>query len=190
ESSMGAAQCALAPPGRDPAQVQTWTFTYEDRFDQVKTETDPLGRTTTYVYDYEEGVGETGNLVRTIFPPVADEYGTVLTPTTTMAYNEWGQVVAETDVLGVITVYSYTQGTPDEVYGQPEALFADGVTPVPGLLTRIVRDYGGLNETSVYRDFDGAGNPQMVLGPGATGGGTAASSCATCSGSYPHIEEA
>ena len=75
ESHMGAAQCALAPGARDPAQVQTTRYTYEERFNQLKTHTDPLGNTTTYVYDYEEGVGEAGKLIRVEYPPVANENG-------------------------------------------------------------------------------------------------------------------
>jgi RHS repeat-associated protein len=180
ENHMGAAQCALAPEDRDPAQVQTSRYTYEERFNQLKTHTDPLNNTTTYIYDYEVGLGEAGNLVRVEYPPVPDEYGTLVTPTVTYGYNQWGQAVTETDKLGVVTVYRYTQGTPDEAHGQPNALFAQGVTPVPGLLTQVTRDYGGLEETTTYRDFDAAGKPQTVLGPGYAGGG--GGGCSTCGG--------
>ena len=61
----------------------------------------------------------------------------------------------------MVTKYVYSQGTPDEAYGQPGALFAQGVTPVPGLLTKVIQDFGGAsrpNLTTITRDFDGAGN--------------------------------
>ena len=75
ESRMAAAQCALSADERDPSLVQTWTRTYEPRFNQLKTETDPLGHTTTYVYDYEEGAGEAGKLIRVEYPRVQDDTG-------------------------------------------------------------------------------------------------------------------
>lgn len=169
---MNAAQCAGF---RDPEQAApaaalapTWTYTYEPRFYQVKSETDPLGHTTTYVYDYETGAGQAGNLVRVEYPPVPDETGQVVTPTLLLTYNAWGLRETETDVRGVVTRYVYSQGTPDEAYGQPNALFAQGVTPVPGLLTRVIEDYGSaphLNVTTIYRDFDAAGNALTVIGP-------------------------
>ena len=174
EARMGAAQCALAPADRDPAQVQTWTYTYEEQFNQIKTETDPLGNTTTYVYDYEEGVGDAGNLIRIEYPPVPDENGTVVTPTVQNTYNAWGFIETKTDQRGTVTRYVYTQGTPDEASGGANPLFAPGVTPVPGLLTQQIEDDGDashLNLMAIYKDFDGAGNPGTILGPGCCGQG-------------------
>lgn len=180
-SHMGAAQCALPSASRDPAQVQTTLYTYEARFNHLKTQTDPLGNITTYIYDYEEGLGEAGKLVRVEYPQVSDENGVMVTPEVSYGYNAWGQVISETDRLGVVTVYRYTQGTPDEAYGQSNALFAAGATPVPGLLTQVIRDFGGLAETTTYRDFNAAGKPQTVLGPGWVSG-VSRSGCSTCSG--------
>jgi RHS repeat-associated protein len=178
EARMNAAQCALPPASRDPAQVQKRSYTYEPRFNRIKTETDPVGHTTTYVYDYEVGVGTAGKRVRVEYPAVPDENGVIVTPVTTYAYNAWGQISVETNPLGVRTVYRYTQGTADEAYGQPGALFAAGVTPVPGLLTQVIRDEGGLNETTTYKDFTAGGQPQVVWGPGHNG---STSGCTGCS---------
>ena len=168
ESRMAAAQCALAANERDPSLAQTWTRTYEPRFNQLKTETDPLGHTTTYVYDYEEGAGEAGKLIRVEYPQVQDDTGALVTPMVRYTYNALGLLETETDERGVVTKYVYSQGTPDEAYGQPGALFAQGVTPVPGLLTKVIQDFGDashLNVTTITRDFDGAGNAKTMVAP-------------------------
>ena len=174
ESRMGATQCALDPAERDPSQVQTTQYTYEPRFNLVKSKRDPLGYTTVYTYDYEVGQGERGLPVIIQYPPVEDEHGVLVTPTVTYEYNSYGQVVRETDVMGVVTCYTYTQGTADEA---SDGTFAPGVTPVPGLLTQVTRDCGGLNQTTTYRLFDGAGNPQAIAGYGAESAG-----CPACGG--------
>ena len=67
-----------------------------------------------------------------------------------------------------MTKYVYTQGTPDEAYGQPNALFAQGVTPVPGLLTQVIR--GLRRRLAPERDhhlqgLHAIGKPMTVLGP-------------------------
>ena len=48
---------------------------------------------------------------------------------------------------------------------------------MPGLLTQVTRDCGGLNQTTTYRLFDGAGNPQAIAGYGAESAG-----CPACGG--------
>ena len=160
ENRMGAAQCALPL-----TQEQNWVYTYEERFNQIKTEMDPLGNTITYVYDYEEDTGDAGNLIRVEYPPVDDGTGQVVTPTISYTYNAWGLLETETDARGTVTIYIYTQGTPDEASNGATPLFISGVTPVPGLLTQIIEDSGGENLTTTHRDFDGAGNTGTVVGP-------------------------
>ncbi len=165
----------------DSAQGQTWTYTYEPRFNQVKTETDPLGHTTVYVYDYETGAGTAGNLVRVEYPAVPDENGQVVTPTVRTTYNALGLKETETDQRGTVTKYVYTQGAPDEAAGGANPLFAQGVTPIPGLLTKVIEDYGAaphLNVTTVYKEFTAFGKPMTVFGPNHGAG--AGASCATC----------
>jgi RHS repeat-associated protein/uncharacterized repeat protein (TIGR01451 family) len=153
-------QCALPADQRDPQRVQTWTYTYHPRLhDRRTSETDPLGQTTTFAYD------AAGNLVTRTMPAVMTAGGLV-TPTYTYAYDGQGQRTRATDPLGVVTCYTYTLGTPDEAAGGAHPLFAPGVAPVPGLLTREVRDCGGLNQTTIYRAFDAGGHPQVIEGPG------------------------
>ncbi|MCW5844574.1 MAG: right-handed parallel beta-helix repeat-containing protein, partial [Caldilinea sp.] len=168
EARMPAAQCVLPAGSRDPAQVQQWVRTYEPRFQNLKTETDPLGNTTTYVFDYEEGAGNAGNLIRIVYPSVPDENGGIQTPMVHYTYNGLGLLETETDARGTVTRYVYTQGTPDEASGGANARFAPGVSPVPGLLTQVIQDYGDgghLNITTISKDFDGMGNAQTVIAP-------------------------
>jgi RHS repeat-associated protein len=140
-------------------------YTYEERFNQIKTDTDAAGHTTTYVYDYEEGVGEAGNLIRIEYPQVDDGTGNIVTPMVHYTYNEWGLLETERDARNMVTRYVYTQGTSDEAYGGANARFLPGVTPVPGLLTQVIEDEGGANLVTLYRDFDGAGNSGRRIGP-------------------------
>jgi YD repeat-containing protein len=165
---MGASQCAVPPYMRDSTQVQTVTFTYEPRFNQAKTQTDPLGHTTVYTYDYELGLGEEGKLVRIAYPAVRDEDGITVTPVVSYTYTGLGLLATETDVRGTVTYYTYTQGTQDEADdGENEnPLFLPGVTPVPGLLTQVIKDYGGIAQTTTYKGFDAQGNATTVIGPG------------------------
>ncbi|MGD9101214.1 MAG: hypothetical protein PVF45_12110, partial [Anaerolineae bacterium] len=163
---MGAAQCALPPEQRDGDQVQVTVTTYEPRFGKIKTIVDPLGRVTTYYYDYELDQGEAGKRVRVEYPMVRDENGVFVTPVVSYTYNTWGQLETTTDERGTVTRYVYTQGTPDEAAGGANPLFAPGVTPVPGLQTQVIQDDGGLNLTATYKDFDAAGNALTVVAPG------------------------
>ncbi|MEZ4682083.1 MAG: RHS repeat domain-containing protein [Caldilineaceae bacterium] len=134
----------------------------------MKTETDPLGLVTSYVYDYEEGQGEAGRLIRIEYPQVENENGLLVTPKVTYSYNAFGLLESETDLQGRITRYVYTQGTADEASGGANARFAPGVIPVPGLLTQMIEDFGDaahLNLITSYKDFDAQGNPQTVVDP-------------------------
>jgi RHS repeat-associated protein len=161
DTQLSATEC-----GNPQGTGHTWQTTYEPRFGQVKTETDPLGRTTTYVYDYEENVGTAGKLIRVEHPAVDDGTGQIVVPTERYTYNPLGLVATYTDPRGIITQYVYTQGTAEEAADGNNPLFAAGVTPVPGLRTQIIVDMGGENFTTVYRNFDGAGNPQTMIAPG------------------------
>ena len=165
EARMGFDQCITAPVNRDPAQVQTWRWTYEARFNQVKSETDPNGHTTDYLYDYEVGAGQAGRLVQITYPGVDNGNGVLTRPTELFNYNTWGLIESEVDRRGVVTKYIYTQGTAAEASGGGNPLFAAGVTPVPGHLTQVILDYGGENLSNIYKEFGGAGNPGVTVGP-------------------------
>lgn len=169
EQRMGSTQCQRAPGDRDPAQIQQWVRTYEARFNNLKTETDPLGRTTIYTYDYEVGMGERNKLVRVELPPVDDGTGTIVTPVIQYTYNSVGQRETVTDARGTVTKYVYTQGIPDEAAGGTTPYFRAGITPIPGILVQRIEDFGdGSHEnlTSTFTDLDASGNPGRMTGPG------------------------
>ena len=73
ETRMALSQCILVPDLRDPDQLQRWIWTYESRFNQMKSEHDPKGNRTDYLYDYEVGAAEAGNLVQITYPEVDEE---------------------------------------------------------------------------------------------------------------------
>ncbi len=168
QSWMAASQCSLDISERSPDLVQTTLFTYEPLFNQVKTQTDPMGNTTTYIYDYEKGVGSAGNIVEEILPAPGGRNADP--PKYQYTYNAWGLLETVTDPAGVVTRLFYTQGTPDESIS---GVFVAGVTPVPGLLTRVVRDYGDaahLNMTTTYTAFNARGLPGKITGSGCCSG--------------------
>lgn len=142
--------------------AQTWTYSYESRFNQIKTATDPLGNTTTFVYDYETGAGAAGNVVNVIQPAVPNEFGITVTPTLTYTYNALGLLATEIDARGMVTQYSYSDGS------ETDDTFASGVPTVPGLLTEVIKDVGGENLTSRYRQYDALGNAQLEIAAGNT----------------------
>lgn len=150
----------------DSGGDRLWTYTYEGRFDQLKNVTDPNYNTTTYIYDYEENVGDVGNLIRIVYPSVPDENGSYVEAEESFTYNAFGQLETMTDARGVVTRYVYTQGIPDEAGTGATPLFLPGVTPVPGILTRVIEDEDGFDYTTTYRDFNGAGVPTQIIQPG------------------------
>lgn len=163
---LAAAQCGLPLERVNSAASQSASFSYEPRFNQIKMHSDPLGNTTYYYYDYEMGLGEAGKLIRIVYPPIEDENGMLVTPEISYTYNIWGLLETQTNRRGTVTRYVYTQGTPDEAYGGANSLFAPGVMPVPGLLTHIIQDEGGINLTTTYKDFNALGLPLTEIGPG------------------------
>ena len=141
---MPSEQCALADAARDSALLQRWNYSYESRFNSIKTETDPLGFTTRYIYDYEEGVSEAGRLIRIEYPAITINGGGQVTPTVRYSYNSLGLMETMTDEAGITTRYSYDAA---------------------GRLTQMVENEGGLNLTTTFQDFDTAGRPQTVIAP-------------------------
>ncbi len=143
-------------------QSRTVTSTYDLRFNQLQTITDFNGETITFVYDYEVGLGEAGLLVEKRFPAVDDGTGNIVTPIESYGYNQFGQRTTVTDTLGIKTCYVYTTGDASEA----NTIFAAGVSPVPGLMTQVIEDCGGtLARTTTFREFDAAGNAQIIEEP-------------------------
>jgi YD repeat-containing protein len=137
---------------KDPLN-RVGSFTYEPNFCFVKTATDVKGNTTTYYYDYEEatlgdlnGDGitnqENGNLVKIVYPAVSAG-----TPTELFVYNQYGQIIQQTDPKGTITKYDYY--------------------PATGYLEKKTADYGGaphINAVTRF-EYDTVGNITSVTDP-------------------------
>ncbi|MCB9892811.1 MAG: RHS repeat protein, partial [Planctomycetes bacterium] len=86
------------------------TYTYEPRYQFVKTVTDPRSNTTIYTYDYEESAGngaDAGNLVLVTSPTVTGSMASSGTIETRTTYNEYGQPVTMTDGEGNVTYLKY-----------------------------------------------------------------------------------
>ena len=78
----------------------TTTFSYDGDGDQTAVQS-PNGPTTSYGYDH------LGRQVSTALPPVTLYNSTVVTPTSTVAYDGDGNVVTSTDAAGDATTSSY-----------------------------------------------------------------------------------
>ncbi|MFH0888318.1 MAG: RHS repeat-associated core domain-containing protein [Planctomycetota bacterium] len=132
----------------------TTIFTYEPRYNQVKSITDALGRTTTFYFDCEEsGLGDlngdgnvnqaNGNIVKIVYPTVTKGLATQNGPQEIAAkfwYNQLGQLVRSIDPDGYANVNEY---------------YTSGL--MNGYLYRIIRDFGGLNITNTF-EYDTIGN--------------------------------
>ncbi len=100
------------PVPSDQASIKFHTD-YEPRFQFPKRITDPRdggvrGRfTTTFVFDYETGAGNAGNVVEIDFPNVTVGLGAPQGPRSKMAYNTAGQQLSAEDPEGNVTTYLY-----------------------------------------------------------------------------------
>jgi YD repeat-containing protein len=120
------------------------TYTYESRFNQVASMTDPNGNETTY--DYGNATSNPpGNLLTVTYPTTAAG-----TATETFTYNSLGEVLTDTTPDGV-TQNSYDSST--------------------GYLTQTVRDYGTgkLNATTQFT-YDTYGHVATVQDPNGNTG--------------------
>jgi RHS repeat-associated protein len=124
----------------DPVNDIVTRYTYESRFNFIKTAIDPKGKVTSYTYDYETGPPQywPGNLLRITYPTAG---GT--TPRVDFSYNAYGQVEMVTDPNGVMTKYVYY--------------------PETGYLKQIINDFGSgkLNITREF-EYDNVGNVTVI----------------------------
>ena len=95
--------------------VTTWTYNLE--YNVMKTATNPVGKTITYYYDFEEetlgdlnGDGVTTSkkalLVKTEYPEI-DIDGVPTVPIETLTHNDFGQLETHTDPQGNSVAYEY-----------------------------------------------------------------------------------
>lgn len=120
--------------GAAPCPALVTTMTYEPAFQQVKTITDPAGRTVTHSYDAR------GNRTRVDFPAVTVGPSAPQTATARWTYNAHGQPLTFTDAEGNVARYEY---------------YASG--PATGYRRRVTEASGDLNIVTTF-EYDAAGN--------------------------------
>jgi YD repeat-containing protein len=121
------------------------SYSYEYRYQFVDSVTDPLGNTTSYLYDYEDSGGNdegAGNLVAVTSPQISGSMATTASITTRTTYNEYGQPVTTIDGEGNVTLLSY--------YPSNDA------NDRAGFLYQRITAWGELDLTSEY-DYNPAG---------------------------------
>jgi YD repeat-containing protein len=131
------------PPATKPTSL-TWTIRYEPEFQQVKRQTDPLGRVTLSVFDYEIGGRKEGNVVEQHYPTVSvNTAGGQLQPRVAhLAYNNFGALARSADANGVVTDFRYfTKDSPGA--GQEVDPMQAPSTPT-GHLARTIHDGSAL----------------------------------------------
>ncbi|MCC6573369.1 MAG: hypothetical protein IT462_06205 [Planctomycetes bacterium] len=135
------------------------TYTYEPRYQFVKTVKNPRNYTTTYTYDYEESESTTdkfaGNLVMASAPSVTLGQPSAQTIESRTTYNQYGQPISSVDGEGNVTHFRYYSGSGHD-----------------GFLYQTVSGYGSLDLTSEF-DYDNVGNmiaswPARAFETGAT----------------------
>ncbi len=128
----------------------TSRFSYEGNYSFVKNATDPRGKVTSYIYDYEEaGLGDQngdgltnqsrGNLVKIKYPAVGN-----VSAEAKYVYNSAGQMIKSIDANNITTQYSYNSTT--------------------GYLLSTTEDPAGLNITKSF-SYDSVGNVKTVKDP-------------------------
>ncbi|MBF0480011.1 MAG: RHS repeat protein, partial [Candidatus Omnitrophica bacterium] len=130
----------MSTPSDDVYDIVT-RFTYEPRFDQVKTITDPKGNVYTLTYDYELPTTDAryatkGNVVTITYPAIGTQI-----PKAQLTYNAYGQITKAVDPLSHITTYAYETAT--------------------GYLATILRDLSGINAQTGFT-YDAYGNLKTV----------------------------
>src|SRR5712691_4108841 len=143
--------------GGDQTALVT-TYTYEPRFNQVKTVTDPRGNdptfippngginapgryTTTYTFAYEINPPATGgNTVRKQEPTVTLVDGTQQQIITDYTYNAYGEVTSMTDPEGNVTQYLYFPQTDPDGDGIPDGTRPGLDTATGGYLKQKIID--------------------------------------------------
>jgi RHS repeat-associated protein len=141
----------VAPPTAPSPSRIVRRFTYEPSFHRVKTSRDELGHQTTFIYDYEELAGTTGDVIRIEYPVATLADGTAQTRQERFTYNQFGQMTEYRTGAGHRHGFEYESAAgPDE--GHLHALIQD----IDGVAVRLQFEYNGWGQQTAF--IDGRGN--------------------------------
>ncbi len=130
----------VAPPTAPAPSRIVQRFTYEPQFHRVKTSRDEFGHQTTWIYDYEEAVGNSGDVIRIEYPNATLADGTIQPRHEHFAYNAFGQMTEHRTGAGHLHRFEYIgTGGMDE-----------------GYIRSITRDVGGAAVTQQF-EYNGWG---------------------------------
>ena len=113
--------------GTQGSTTATTTYTYEPRFNQLASETDPNGNVTTYNYGNATS-NPSGSLLSITYPTTVAG-----TAQETYTYNQFGEVVTDTAPDGTVTLNAYDPST--------------------GYLIETIKDYGGSGHLNATTHF-------------------------------------
>lgn len=82
----------VSPPRIPPPSSVFNIITYEPRYHRIKSIQDENGKITTWIYDYEEGIGNIDNIVRVKYPSATLPDGTSQDRVEYFKYNSFGQI--------------------------------------------------------------------------------------------------
>lgn len=145
-----------------------WNFTYDSHNGVLTQKTDPLGKSTTYVYDTNKNLTKEtapdGSITSYTYDSAGNRLSTTdaLGNTTTYTYNSLGQVTSTTDPLGRTTTNTYN--TNGQLFQTIDPLGAKTTNSydTKGNLTSVTN---ALNQTSSFT-YDAAGNQTSNTDPG------------------------
>ncbi|MBN1795294.1 MAG: hypothetical protein JW804_01345 [Sedimentisphaerales bacterium] len=149
--------CQKTDPNINEPNI-TVSYTYEPRFNFIKTATDERGYVTTYIYDYEDANNgnETGNLIRIIYPEVSTPDGDK-NPVFSFSYDQYGQIETSTTAEGIVCKYIYyTDANDANNSGRLWKLIADYNQSDPCALNITTEyEYDSLSRTTEAKDPNG-----------------------------------
>jgi RHS repeat-associated protein len=97
----------VAPPAMPSPSRILRTFTYEPQFNRLKTSRDEGGHVTTFVYDYEQAIGNKGDVVRIEYPKATLPGGASQARVEHFEYNTFGQIMRHTTGAGHVHSFAY-----------------------------------------------------------------------------------
>ncbi len=151
--------------GFDNREAIERRFTYEPRFQKVKTARNGRGFTTTLIFDYETGRGSAGDVVEVRYATATIGRAAPQVATRRLGYDPFGRVVEEIDPKGFVDLYEYFSETDPDGDGVPSGAPADGRVLDArggGYLARVLQDAEGL-KLPTDMEYNAVGDVRTVM---------------------------